>query len=135
MAPTLWHQHLQHHQTEHRSITGLRPLHLTIDPKFLGVHIMDDLFWTLNCTSIIKRTLQCLHLLWSLKRVSLPPQILNTFYRRTIESLLYSCVTVWYGMFQTLITLQQIERAAENVICVPLLTLKNIYQTRCYNRA
>ncbi len=32
-----------------------------------------------------------------LKRASLPPPILNTFYRGTIESVLTSCITVWYG--------------------------------------
>ncbi len=32
-----------------------------------------------------------------LKRASLPPPILTTFYRGTIESVLTSCITVWYG--------------------------------------
>ncbi len=32
-----------------------------------------------------------------LKRASLPPPILTTYYRGTIESVLTSCITVWYG--------------------------------------
>ncbi len=40
---------------------------------------------------------QRLHFLRRLKRASLPPPILTTFYRGTIESVLTSCITVWYG--------------------------------------
>ncbi len=65
--------------------------------KFLGVHIKEDLTWTTNTTSLSKKAQQCLHFLRRLKRASLPPPILTTFYRGTIESMLTSCITVWYG--------------------------------------
>ncbi len=38
-----------------------------------------------------------IHFLRRLKRASLPPPILTTFYRGTIESVLTSCITIWYG--------------------------------------
>ncbi len=44
-----------------------------------------------------KKAQQRLHFLRRLKRASLPPPILTTFYRGTIESVLTSCITVWYG--------------------------------------
>ncbi len=65
--------------------------------KFLGVHITEDLTWTTNTKSISKKAQQRLHFLRRLKRASLPPPILTTFYRGTIESVLISCITVWYG--------------------------------------
>ncbi|KAL0150016.1 hypothetical protein M9458_054675, partial [Cirrhinus mrigala] len=65
--------------------------------KFLGVHITEDLTWTTNITSLNKKGQQRLHFLRRLKRASLPPPILTTFYRGTIESVLTSCITVWYG--------------------------------------
>ncbi len=65
--------------------------------KFLGVHITEDLTWTTNITSLNKKGQQCLHFLRWLKRASLPPPILTTFYRGTIESVLTTCITVWYG--------------------------------------
>ncbi len=65
--------------------------------KFLGVHITEDLTWTTNTKSISKKAQQRLHFLRRLKRASLPPPILTTFYRGTIESVLTSCITVWYG--------------------------------------
>ncbi len=52
--------------------------------KFLGVHITEDLTWTTNTTSLSKKAQQCLHFLRRLKRASLPPPILTTFYRGTI---------------------------------------------------
>ncbi len=63
----------------------------------MGVHITEDLTWTTNTTSLSKKAQQRLHFLHWLKRASLPPPILNTFYRGTIESVLTSCITVWYG--------------------------------------
>ncbi len=65
--------------------------------KFLGVHITEDLTWTTNTMSLSKKAQQHLHFLRRLKRASLPPPILTTFYRGTIESVLTSCITVWYG--------------------------------------
>ncbi len=65
--------------------------------KFLGVHITEDLTWTTNVTSLNKKGQQRLHFLRRLKRASLPPPILITFYRGTIESVLTTCITVWYG--------------------------------------
>ncbi len=64
--------------------------------KFLGVHITGNLNWTTNTMSLSKKAQQCLHFLRQLKRASLPPPILTTFYRGTIESVLTSCITVWY---------------------------------------
>ncbi len=67
--------------------------------KFLGVHITEDLTWSSNTMSVSKKAQQCLHFPCRLKRASLPPPILTTFYRGTIESVLTSCITVWYGNF------------------------------------
>ncbi len=61
--------------------------------KFLGVHITEDLTWTTNTMSLSKKAQQRLHFLHRLKRASLPPPILTTFYRGTIESVLTSCIT------------------------------------------
>ncbi len=60
-------------------------------------HITEDLTWTTNTKSISKKPQQRQHFLRRLKRTSLPPPILTTFYRGTIESVLTSCITVWYG--------------------------------------
>ncbi|KAL0151258.1 hypothetical protein M9458_053449 [Cirrhinus mrigala] len=54
--------------------------------KFLGVHITEELTWTDNTTSLTKKAQQRLYFLQRLKRASLHPSILITFYRGTIES-------------------------------------------------
>ncbi|KAL0178743.1 hypothetical protein M9458_027637 [Cirrhinus mrigala] len=64
--------------------------------KFLGVHITEDLIWTTNTMSLCKKAQQRLHFLHRGKWASLPPPILTIFYRGTIESVLTSCITVWY---------------------------------------
>ncbi len=69
--------------------------------KFLGVHITEDLTWTTNPMSLSKKAQQRLHFLRRLKRASLPPPILTTFYRETFESVLTSCITVLYGNYNS----------------------------------
>ncbi|KAK3542634.1 hypothetical protein QTP86_031328, partial [Hemibagrus guttatus] len=61
--------------------------------KFLGVHLAEDLTWSLKTSSITKKAQQRLYFLRRLRKAQLPPLILTTFYRRTIESILSSCIT------------------------------------------
>ncbi|KAK3549570.1 hypothetical protein QTP86_004969 [Hemibagrus guttatus] len=61
--------------------------------KFLSVHLAEDLTWSLNTSSITKKAQQRLNFLRRLRKAHLPPLILTTFYRGTIESILSSCIT------------------------------------------
>ncbi|KAK3529628.1 hypothetical protein QTP70_032507 [Hemibagrus guttatus] len=65
--------------------------------KFLTVHLVEDLTWSLNTSSITKKAQQRLYFLRRLRKAHLPPPILTTFYRGTIESILSSCITAWFG--------------------------------------
>ncbi|KAI5086525.1 gastrula zinc finger protein XlCGF28.1-like [Silurus meridionalis] len=65
--------------------------------KLLGVHLADNLTWSLNTSSITKKAQQCLYFLRRLLKAHLPPPILTMFYRGTIESILSSCTTAWFG--------------------------------------
>ncbi len=105
--------------------------------KFLGVHITEDLTWTSNTKSISKKAQQRLHFLRRLKRASLPPPILTTFYRGTIESVLTSCITVWYGncCAADRKTLQQTVNTAAKIIGAPLPSILDIFLTRCSSKA
>jgi hypothetical protein len=61
--------------------------------KFLGVHITDKLKWSTHTDSVVKKAQQCLFNLRRLKKFGLSPKT----YRCTIESILSSCITAWYG--------------------------------------
>ena len=65
--------------------------------KFLDVHLAKKLTWSLNTGSTVNKAQQRLHFLRRLRKAHLPPPILTTFYRGTIESLLGSCITAWFG--------------------------------------
>ncbi len=60
-----------------------------------------------------------------------------TFYRGTIESILTSCITVWYGACNASCrkSLQRIVRAAEKIVGVSLSSLQDIYSTRLTRKA
>ncbi len=105
--------------------------------KFLGVHITEDLTWTTNTKSISKKAQQRLNFLRRLKRASLPPPILTTFYRGTIESVLTSCITVWYGncCAADRKTLQRTVNTAAKIIGAPLPSILDIFLTRCSSKA
>ncbi|KAK3561941.1 hypothetical protein QTP86_019064 [Hemibagrus guttatus] len=64
--------------------------------KFLRVHLVEDLTWSLNTSSIIKKAQQSVYFLRRLRKAHLPPLILTTFYRGTIKSILSSCITAWF---------------------------------------
>ncbi len=105
--------------------------------KFLGVHITEDLSWTNNTTALAKKVQQRLYFLRKLRRARALASIMCTFYRGTIESILTSCITVWYGACNASCrkTLQRIVRAAEKIIGVSLLSLQDIYGTRLTRKA
>ncbi|KAK3506473.1 hypothetical protein QTP70_001255 [Hemibagrus guttatus] len=73
------------------------PVEIVKSTKFLGVHLAENLTWSLNTTSISKKAQQRLYFLWRLRKAHLPPPILTMFYRGTIESVLSSCITAWFG--------------------------------------
>ncbi len=104
--------------------------------KFLGVHITEDLTWTTNTMSLSKKAQQRLHFLRRLKRASLPPPILTTFYRGTIESVLTSCITVWYGNCSAADrkTLQWTVNTAAKIIGAPLPSILDIFLARCSSK-
>ncbi len=101
------------------------------------MHITEDLTWTTNTKSISKKAQQRLHFLRRLKRASLPPPILTTFYRGTIESVLTSCITVWYGncCAADRKTLQRTVNTAAKIIGAPLPSILDIFLTRCSSKA
>ncbi|KAK1795852.1 hypothetical protein P4O66_008965 [Electrophorus voltai] len=105
--------------------------------KFLGVHIVENLTWTLNTSSITKRAQQRLYFLRKLREAHLPSPILTTFYRGTVETILSSCIITWFGNCTTFDrkTLQRIVRTAEKIIGVSLPSITNIYITRCSRKA
>ncbi|KAI2647723.1 hypothetical protein H4Q32_031236 [Labeo rohita] len=105
--------------------------------KFLGVHITEDLTWTTNTMSLSKKAQQRLHFLRRLKRASLPPPILTTFYRGTIESVLTSCITVWYRNCSAADrkTLQRTVNTAAKIIGAPLPSLVDIFLAQCSGKA
>uniref|UniRef100_A0A9J8BX17 Reverse transcriptase domain-containing protein n=1 Tax=Cyprinus carpio carpio TaxID=630221 RepID=A0A9J8BX17_CYPCA len=100
--------------------------------KFLSVHITEDLSWTDNTAALAKKAQQRLYFLRKLRRARAPAPIMCTFYRGTIESILTSCITVWYGACNASCrkTLQGIVRAAEKIIGVSLPSLQKIYGIR-----
>uniref|UniRef100_A0A3Q1K6E6 Reverse transcriptase domain-containing protein n=1 Tax=Anabas testudineus TaxID=64144 RepID=A0A3Q1K6E6_ANATE len=105
--------------------------------KFLGVHLEENLTWSLNTRSISKKAQQRLYFLRKLRKAHLPPPILTTFYRGTIESILSSCITAWFGncTISDRKALQRIVRTAEKIIGVSLPSITDIYTTRCIRKA
>ncbi len=86
--------------------------------------------------SISKKAQQRLRFLRWLKRTSLPPPILTNFYRGTIESVLTSCISVWYGNCSAADhkTLQQTVNTAAKIIGAPLPSILDIFLTRCSSK-
>ena len=105
--------------------------------KYLGVHISDDLTWTLNTTQLVKKSQQRLYFLRRLRKFGMSPDILRNFYSCIVESILTGCITVWYGSTSALDRrrLQRVVKTAERIIRTPLPSLQSIYHCRVHRRA
>ncbi|KAI3374142.1 hypothetical protein L3Q82_005997 [Scortum barcoo] len=106
--------------------------------KFLGVHISEDLTWTTGCSKLVKKAHQRLFFLRTLRKNHLSSDILVNFYRCTIESILTSCITVWYGSCPAADrkALQRVVKAAQRIAgAPPLPSIEDIYRKRCLKRA
>ncbi|KAK3556430.1 hypothetical protein QTP70_008338 [Hemibagrus guttatus] len=105
--------------------------------KFLGVHLADDLTWSLNTSSITKKAQQCLYFLRRLRKAHLPPPMLTTFYRGTIKSIFSNRITAWFRncTISDRKILQWIVRTADKIIGVSLPSITDIYTTHCIRKA
>lgn len=105
--------------------------------KFLGVHITENISWSLNSSSLVKKAHQRLHFLRTLKKAHLCPKILIDFYRCTIETILTNCISVWYGNCNAADrkALQRVVKSAQRTIGSQLPSIHDTYHKRCTNKA
>ncbi len=103
--------------------------------KFLGTHILEDLTWTTNTSSLVKKAHQRLFFLRTLKKNHLSPAIVVNFYRCAIESILTNCV--WYGNFSVADckALQRVVKTAQRITGTPLPAIEDVQRKRCPRRA
>ncbi|KAK3566707.1 hypothetical protein QTP86_004257 [Hemibagrus guttatus] len=130
-------RHRSHWTSDHSPLNiNVSNVEIVKSTKFLGVDLAEDFTWSLNTSSITKKAQQRLYFLRRLRTAHLPPLILTTFYRGTIESILSSCITAWFGNCTVLDrkTLQRIVSTAEKVIGVSLPSITDIYSTRCIRK-
>ena len=104
--------------------------------KFLGTHIAKDLKWQDNVLDIAKKAHQRLYFLRSLKSFAVHEQILVSFYRAIIESILTRSITVWFGAAckKDLKRLNSVVRAAGKIIGTDLPSLDSLYLERTRKR-
>lgn len=105
--------------------------------KFLGTLISADLSWAANTTAVIRKGQRRLHFLRMLRKNSLEEQLMVTFYRSAVESLLTYCITVWYASCTEADrkAIQRVINTAQKIIGCPLPSLGDLYNSRCLNRA
>ncbi|MCJ8732086.1 hypothetical protein PDJAM_G00206930 [Pangasius djambal] len=105
--------------------------------KFLGTHISENLSWSTNTSSLIKKAHQRLFFLRTLKKNHLSADILSNFYRCAIESILTNCITVWYGNCSAADrkALQRVVKTAQRITKTPLPAIEVVQKQRCLRRA
>ncbi|KAM3866687.1 histone RNA hairpin-binding protein-like [Diretmus argenteus] len=105
--------------------------------KYLGVNIQKDLTWTCHTKAVSKKAQQRLYGLRCLKKFGLRPNTIRDFYRGTIESLLTSSYTTWFGSCtnEDRKALRRVVRTAELITGCELPSLEELYNQRCINKA
>jgi hypothetical protein len=104
--------------------------------KFLDVYISDDLSWTINTSTLVKKVQQRLYFLRRLKKARLSPKILVNFYRCTVESILTNCATVWFGVYSVADwkALQRVVKTAQHITGAQLPAIIDLKHKRCLCR-
>ncbi|KAK1800391.1 hypothetical protein P4O66_005622, partial [Electrophorus voltai] len=105
--------------------------------RYLGVHISQDLSWSLHTNSLAKKARQRLYHLRRLRDFRLPSKVLRNFYTCTIESILTGNITVWFGNStkQDRQALQRVVHSAERITHTELPDLQTIYYKQCQTKA
>ncbi|WP_227487669.1 alkylated DNA repair protein domain-containing protein, partial [Nocardioides malaquae] len=57
----------------------------------------EDLTWSTNTAAIVKKAHQRMHFLRVLRNNKLSQELLVSFYRCSIESILTYCINLWFG--------------------------------------
>lgn len=72
-----------------------------------------------------------------MRRAYLCPPILSTFYRVTVENVLNSCTSIWFGSSRVpeKKSLQRVVRIAEKISGTSLPSIQDIAHRRCLSRA
>ncbi len=105
--------------------------------KFLSVHITEDLTWSAHTDAVLKKAYQRLFFLRWLRKFGMSPSILRSFYSCTVESILTSCITAWFGNSTAgnRKALQRVVRTARHIVGGELPSLQDIYTRRCIRKA
>ena len=100
--------------------------------KFLGCYLTNDLSWHYNCTEILKKARQRLFFLRRLSSFKVNTNIMLSFYRAIIESILTSSITVWYGRAtqKDIKLLSNVINQAGKILGLELPSLYDIYRDR-----
>ncbi|KAI4874104.1 hypothetical protein NFI96_018126, partial [Prochilodus magdalenae] len=65
--------------------------------RYLGVHLSNNLTWSNNTSSLVRKAHQRLYFLRRLRRAGLGSPVLTSFYRCVVKSVLCSSINVWHG--------------------------------------
>jgi len=117
-------------------ITGT-PIEVVPSFKYLGIYHDHDLTWHTNIMSTKKKANQWLYFLRRFKRAGLGTSVHTSFYRGAVESILTSCVTVWFGNCSAADrkALQRVVKSAQRITGSSFPTIEDIYSSRCRDRA
>ena len=105
--------------------------------RYLGVNLEEDLTWRSNTTAIIKKAQQRLFFLRTLRKYHLRQDLLVSFYRCSVESILTYCICVRYISCteEERAALQRVVNTAQKIIGCPLPSMKDLHSTRCLRKA
>ena len=104
--------------------------------KFLGVTVADNLSWTTNTTSAVKKAQQRLFYLRKLKWAKLPQQLMVNFYHCAVESVLTYGLLVWFSSCTRAEkeALHRVTKAAGRIIGTSLPEISTVFTSRCLKR-
>ncbi len=92
--------------------------------------------WTINITALVKKAQKRLYFLRMLRKVNLSQQLLLSFYRCSIESVLTHGMLVWYGSSSAADknALQRVIKTSQNITQQQLPALDKMFASHCLQK-
>ena len=101
------------------------------DFKYLGTFIDSNLNWKTNTQRLVAKANQRMYFIRKLKSFRVCNDILFLFYQCVIQSIITSCITVWYGNLRAkdIRKLERVTKAASKTIGLDVKHIHSIFES------
>ena len=99
-----------------------------------GMHMTEDLSWTINNTAVVKQSQTQLHFTWTLKETNLQEKLLVSCYCCSIPSMQAYCILAVFPRCSAKRVLQRVINTTQKIIGCSMPSLEDLFSSGCLSK-